>query len=391
MNDVDPVVVDSSMQRMHAPYVVGSGSTLHRDARQHRDEVEPGRADGGPRPVDDHDAIRCEQQVVGPNVEMHQRVASHRLGPSRLELDQIIENVPDADREAFFVDASGLIGPCHRVQPSGPFHRGESAMRRHRPNRRASHSLAGSSGTGDGVKTVASSCERVEHPFQLVGAPGQVRRPSVDVVEREHDPLAVVPRPRNAGAGTRAGNAAATRSLAAVDRGRVGIRRSRTPPSRTRARRRRGGAAPRRPGEKPPACERGGDHRRSEPILDRRPHRRRHLVPLHPPAGGRRKRGRRRAPDTDALSRRAGARAPDISPLASDRAGRPGARRARSRRHRRAPRAEPARTPQRAVAGGHGRDAARRSTSVADDEATRVARDRRSRSGRSPPATTSRR
>ena len=54
---VDVVVVDAAAQRVRAPDVVGRGAALHRDARQHRDEVEPRRADRRPRPVDDEHAL----------------------------------------------------------------------------------------------------------------------------------------------------------------------------------------------------------------------------------------------------------------------------------------------------------------------------------------------
>ena len=71
--------------------VLGLGTTLHGDAGSERDEVEPRRADRRMRPVDEVDALACEEDVVRTEIEMKQRVARDGVGNGAFELDQLVE------------------------------------------------------------------------------------------------------------------------------------------------------------------------------------------------------------------------------------------------------------------------------------------------------------
>ena len=58
--------------------------TLHRDARQKEEQVEPRRADAGVRPVDEDHALGREQDVVGPDVTVDERPACSCVTPAGL-------------------------------------------------------------------------------------------------------------------------------------------------------------------------------------------------------------------------------------------------------------------------------------------------------------------
>jgi len=138
-----------------------------------RHEVEPRRADRSPRPVDDKDLIVGQQKVVGAKIEMYERVAAYRLGPLRLERDEIIETGAHRWRKVF-------VGG-RRVRDAAPTAEqpGERVARRLERDRRRR-------------QLIGEPVQRGEDPIELVGPPRQNRRTPVDVVEHEHDPLAVV-------------------------------------------------------------------------------------------------------------------------------------------------------------------------------------------------------
>lgn len=58
---------------------------LHGDAGREGHEVDPRRADAGVRPVDHEDLARSQEEVVGANIKMEERVALDRRRGPRFE------------------------------------------------------------------------------------------------------------------------------------------------------------------------------------------------------------------------------------------------------------------------------------------------------------------
>ncbi len=63
---------------------LGRRASLHPHARDEERHIQPRRADPGVRPVDDQHSLVGDEQIVGPQIEMEQRVAGNRLRSTQL-------------------------------------------------------------------------------------------------------------------------------------------------------------------------------------------------------------------------------------------------------------------------------------------------------------------
>jgi hypothetical protein len=69
----------------------GRRAALHGDAGREQDQVGERRSPAGPGPVHHHRALPGEQDVVGADVRMQQRVASRVIGPGCFQVRQLVQ------------------------------------------------------------------------------------------------------------------------------------------------------------------------------------------------------------------------------------------------------------------------------------------------------------
>ena len=146
---------------------------MHRDAREHEDEIHPWRTDQRTGPVDERDAtFGREQDVVRPQVTMDQRLAMQRCGPSVGKLGE---------------PAPGSAPPMSRPRrPTTP----------RRPGRRAAATLRspgrvlkdGRCGDRRGRKQLPQPREGAQDPIQFRPEPRLGRRAAFDVGEQREPP-----------------------------------------------------------------------------------------------------------------------------------------------------------------------------------------------------------
>jgi hypothetical protein len=74
------VPVDLCGERLLSKTVEGGGTTLHGDRRKKAGEVKPRRSDGRAWPINEHDAVIGEEDVVRTNVCMDERRTGSGLG-----------------------------------------------------------------------------------------------------------------------------------------------------------------------------------------------------------------------------------------------------------------------------------------------------------------------
>ena len=112
---------------------------------------------------------------------MYQRVAEHRLRPSRLELDEVADVLANIRRDAVHEIGRVFGDPAPPTEET--LERLARGLERNRRRR----------------QPVGQRVQRREHSIQLVSTPRQLGRAAVDVVERQHDPVTVVRRPSQRG------------------------------------------------------------------------------------------------------------------------------------------------------------------------------------------------
>jgi len=68
---VDGLGIGSARSRVPHEQIFRLRASLQSDARSHAHHIDPGRSDTCIRPINHHDPIGCQEEIVGPNVEMN--------------------------------------------------------------------------------------------------------------------------------------------------------------------------------------------------------------------------------------------------------------------------------------------------------------------------------
>jgi hypothetical protein len=161
-DDPQPVVVDPLRDALRAEDRSRVAAALHRDAREHEDQVEPGGAERRVRPVHEPAVLGVEDDVVRAQVPVHQGVTGRGVRPGLLERDQVVEALqhPRAELTAGGSRPVQVVGRLLRERPPPGERAGERV--RDRPE-----------GVGLHRHAAGQPVERRQDPHEVVRAPGQ--------------------------------------------------------------------------------------------------------------------------------------------------------------------------------------------------------------------------